>query len=93
VRPALAQVLFQSLHRGTPQRHDALLVALAANLRTSSLQAKVADGKGGDLGDAQTGAVEKLQDGAIAERGGLCLRMRCAHRGALQHLHHFRLSK
>ncbi len=93
MRPALAQILFQSRERGAAQRHDALLVALAAHLHAAQIESQIAGGEIRHLGDAQPARIEQLENRAVAQGRGAGLRMRGGHAGALQHLGHFRLGQ
>ena len=79
--------------RGAAKGHDALLVALAANLHASGIEAEIADGKRGDFRDAQPAGIEQLENGAVAQGGGFGLRMRGSHGGALEHLRDFGLGE
>ena len=93
MRPSFAQILLQSLKRGAAQRDNALLVALAAHLHAAQHRAQDRWWRATDFGDAQPAGIQQLQNGAVAQRGGLGLRMRRGHAGALQHLRHLRLGQ
>ena len=93
VRTAFAQISLQRLHRGSTQRHNAFLVALAAHLHAARIQSEIARGERRHLGDTQSARVEQFQNRAVAERRGAGLWMRCVHSGPLQHLHNLRLGQ
>ena len=90
---ALAQILFECLNCRAAQRHDAFLVAFAANLHAAGIEAEIADAERRDLGDAQAARIEKLENGVVAQRCGFGLWMRGRHVRALQHFCHFGLGK
>ena len=93
VRAAFAKILLQGLDGGAAEGDDAFLVALAANLRASGVEAEIADGEPGDLRDAEAAGIEELENGAVAQRGGLGLGMRGGEGSALEHFGHFGLGE
>jgi len=93
MRAAFAEVLFESLDRGAPERDDALFIALAANLHAPGVEAEIADGKPSDLRNAEAAGIEKLENGAVAQRGGFGLRVRGSHGSALEHFGDFGLGE
>ena len=93
MRAAFGDVRFKRFDGGPPQRNDALLVALAAHLHAAQVERQVAGVERGDLGDAQSAAVQQLENGAIAQRRCAGLGMMSGHGGALQHFVHFRLGQ
>ena len=54
---------------------------------------EIADGEPSDLRNAKAAGIEKLENGAVAEGGGLGLGMRGSHGSALQHFGDFRLGE
>ena len=93
MRAAFGKIGFQRFDGRAAQRNDALLVAFAAHLHPAQVERQVAGVQRGDLGDAQAAGIQKLQNGVIAQRGCPGLGMMGGHRGALQHLVHFRLGQ
>ena len=73
---ALAEVVFKSFDRGAAQRHDAFLVAFAANMDAAGIESQVAGGERRDLRDAQAAGIEEFENGAIAQGGGARLGVR-----------------
>ena len=71
--------------RRAAEGHNPLLVAFAADLHAPGIEREIADGKRSDFRDAQAAGIEQLQNGAVAQRRGLGLRMRSGHGGALEH--------
>ena len=88
MRPSLAQINLHSLQSGAPQRHNPLLVALAAHLYAAQVQRQVASGQIRDLRDAQPARVEQLQNRPVAQGRGPRLGVFGVHLCPLQHSGH-----
>jgi hypothetical protein len=70
-RPALRQVPAERLDRGPPDRHDALLVALADDAHEPAVEVDAGAVEAHRLRDAEAGAVEELDECLVAERARL----------------------
>src|SRR6266511_4222841 len=70
---AHGEITLERAHRWTPERHDALFLAFADDANRPRVQLDIAKLEPHELRDAQTRAVEHLQDGAIPDRGGILL--------------------
>ena len=79
--------------RGASQRHNPLLVALAAHLHAAQVERQVAGRERRDLGDAQAARVEQFQNRPVAQHGGSRLRMLGVQARPVQHLRHLRLGQ
>ncbi len=79
------QVLFERFDRGAAEGDDALLVAFAADQGAAGVEREVGNAEAGQLGDAETGGVEQLEDGVVAHGDGVGLGMIGGEGGALHH--------
>jgi len=93
MRAAFAQILLQSLDSSSAKRNDSLFVAFAADLHATGVESEVAGVERGDFRDAEAPCIQKFENRAIAEGGGLRLGMRGGLAGTLEHLDDFRLGK
>ena len=67
VRAAVSQVAAQRLGRVAPDRDDALLAALADASHDALLEVDAGVVEPDRLADAEAGAVEELDEGAVAQ--------------------------
>ena len=75
VRTPLREIDFQRLDCGAAQRNNALFIALAAHLHAAHVEREIAGVQRSDLGNPQAAGVKQFQNGSIAQRRGLRLRM------------------
>ena len=87
------QIGFERFERGSPQGHDALLVALAAHLHTACIESQVAGVERGEFGNPQSSGVKQFQNGPVTKGRRPRLRMVGSHRRPLQHFRNLRLRK
>ena len=62
----MGRIAAHGRRRERPQRHDALLVALAQTTQQAALEVDVGAAQGDDLAGPQAAAVEKLEQGEVA---------------------------
>src|SRR5581483_6232229 len=72
VRPAAREVAAQRLGCGPPDRDDPLLAPLADAADEALVQVDAGALEPDGLADSQTGAVQELDEGGVAEGAGRC---------------------
>ncbi len=93
LRPPALHISLQRLHSRAPDRHNPLLIALAANLHTRRLQPEILLPQRNDFPHPQPTRIQQLQNRVVPQRRPARISRTSRNTRHLQHVAHFALGQ